>query len=103
MIPGLFFLEDSVGQGAGGAEVGQELEAEADHKVPDVSGHLRAGDEHSPDKHHKHGVEGVADVPQPERITRRRKEVEKKTKRVNVRCRNVQTLLVLKWFVVMIK
>lgn len=59
--------EDSVGQGAGGAEVGEELETEADHKVPDVAGHLRAGDEHPPDEHHQQGVEGVADVPQSER------------------------------------
>lgn len=59
-----FGEEDSVGYGAGRAEVGQELETEADHKVPDVSGHLGAGDEDPPDEDNQHGVEGVADVPQ---------------------------------------
>lgn len=56
--------EESVGYGAGCAEVGEELETEADHKVPDVSGHLGAGDKHPPDENHQQGVEGVADVPQ---------------------------------------
>lgn len=32
--------EDLVCQSAGRSEVGQELVTEADHKVPDVSGHL---------------------------------------------------------------
>lgn len=41
---------DSVFHGAGCLEIGQELKAEADHKVPDVPGHLRAGDEHPPDE-----------------------------------------------------
>lgn len=41
--------EDSVSHGAGGSEIRQELEAQADHEVPDVSGHLRAGDENAPD------------------------------------------------------
>lgn len=56
--------KDSVGYGAGCAEVGEELETEADHKVPDVSGHLWAGDKHPPDENDQQGVEGVADVPQ---------------------------------------
>ena len=55
----------SVGQGAGRPEVGEELEAEADHKVPDVPGHLGAGDEHPPDEHQQQRVEGIADIPQP--------------------------------------
>lgn len=32
--------EDLVCQSAGRSEVRQELETEADHKVPDISGHL---------------------------------------------------------------
>lgn len=31
---------DSVSHGAGGSEIGEELEAQADDEVPDVSGHL---------------------------------------------------------------
>jgi len=55
----------SVSHGGGRPEVGEELEAEADHKVPDVPGHLGAGDEEAPKEHHQDGVEGIADVPQP--------------------------------------
>jgi len=51
--------------GGGGSEVGEELEAQAHHEVPDVAGHLGAGDEDAPEEHHQDGVEGVADVPQP--------------------------------------
>lgn len=57
-------FEDSVGYGAGRPEVREELEPEADHKVPDVSGHLGASDEDPPDEDDQQGVEGVADVPQ---------------------------------------
>lgn len=60
----LWFEEVSVGDGAGCAEVREELETEADHKVPDVSGHLGASDKHPPDEDDQKGVEGVADVPQ---------------------------------------
>ena len=60
-----WFPGPSVSHGARRSEVREELEAEADHKVPDVSGHLGAGDEHPPDQHHQDSVEGVADVPQP--------------------------------------
>lgn len=56
----------SVSHGAGGSEVREELEAQADDKVPDVSGHLRAGDEDAPDQNHQDGVERVAYVSQPE-------------------------------------
>lgn len=31
---------DSVSHGAGSSEIGEELEAQADDEVPDVSGHL---------------------------------------------------------------
>ena len=55
----------SVSHGGGSPEVGEELEAKADHKVPDVSGHLGAGDEDAPKEHHQDSVEGIADVPQP--------------------------------------
>ncbi len=58
-------VPDSLSHGGGSSEVGKELETEADHKVPDVSGHLGAGDEDAPDEHHQDGVEGIADVPQP--------------------------------------
>lgn len=51
-------------ESAGCSEVGQELEAEAHHEVPDVARHLRSGDEHSPDDHHQQRVERVADVSQ---------------------------------------
>lgn len=51
--------------GGGRSEVGEELEAEADHKVPDVPGHLGASHEDAPDDHRQDGVERVADVPQP--------------------------------------
>ena len=57
----------SVFHGAGRSEVGQELEAEADDKVPDVSAHLGPRDEHSPDEHDQDRVERIADVPQPEK------------------------------------
>lgn len=63
--------EDSDGQGAGRTEVGEKLKTEADHKVPDVSGHLGAGDEDPPDENDQHGVEGVANVPQSEEGRRR--------------------------------
>lgn len=56
-------LPGSLSHGGGSSEVGEEFEAEAHHKVPDVSGHLRAGDEHPPDENDQQGVEGVADVP----------------------------------------
>lgn len=56
---------DSVSHGAGGSEIGEELEAQADDEVPDVSGHLRTGDENAPDKNYQDGVESVANVPQP--------------------------------------
>lgn len=52
-------------EGAGCPEVGQELVAEAHHKVPDVSSHLRPRDENAPDDHQEGGVECVSDVPQP--------------------------------------
>lgn len=52
-------------EGAGCPEVGQELVAEAHHKVPDVSSHLRPGDEDAPDDDEEGGVERVPDVPQP--------------------------------------
>lgn len=55
----------SVPEGARCPEVGQELVAEAHHKVPDVSSHLRPRDEDAPDDHEQGGVERVADVPQP--------------------------------------
>lgn len=55
---------DSVSHGAGGSEIGEELEAQADDEVPDVSGHLRTGDENAPDKDYQDGVESVANVPQ---------------------------------------
>lgn len=61
----------SLSHGGGSSEVRQELEAEAHHEVPDVSGHLGSGDEDAPDEHHQDGVEGVADVPQP--VKRERK------------------------------
>ena len=48
--------------------MGEELEAESHHEVPDVVGHLGAGDEHPPDEDEEQRVEGVADVPQPGRI-----------------------------------
>lgn len=57
----------SLSQGGRSSEVGQELEAEAHHKVPDVSGHLGPGDENPPDDHRQDGVEGVTNVPQPGR------------------------------------
>lgn len=56
----------SLSHGGGSSEVGQELEAETDHEIPDVPGHLRTSDEDAPDHHHQEGVEGVADVPEPE-------------------------------------
>lgn len=59
-------LPSSLSHGGGSSEVGEEFEAEAHHKVPDVSGHLGSGDEDAPNEHHQDGVEGVADVPQPE-------------------------------------
>ena len=55
-----------VSHGGGSPEVGEELEAQADHKVPDVPGHLGACDEDTPKEHHQDGVEGIADVPQSE-------------------------------------
>lgn len=55
----------SVPEGAGCPEVGQELVAEAHHKVPDVSSHLRPRDEDAPDDHEEGGVECISDVPQP--------------------------------------
>lgn len=55
----------SLSHGGGSSEVGEELEAEAHHKVPDVSGHLRPGDEDSPEDHSQDCIEGVANVPQP--------------------------------------
>lgn len=57
----------SLSQGGRSSEVGQELEAQAHHKVPDVSGHLGPGDENPPEDHRQDGVEGVTDVPQPGR------------------------------------
>lgn len=51
--------------GGGSSEVGEELEAEAHHKVPDVSGHLGPGDEDSPDDDSQDCVEGITNVPQP--------------------------------------
>lgn len=55
----------SVSHGAGCPEVGQELETQADHEVPDVARHLRSCDEDTPDQDHQDCVEGVADVSQP--------------------------------------
>lgn len=55
----------SLSHGGGSSEVGEEFEAEAHHKVPDVSGHLGSGDEDSPDDHRQDCVEGVTNVPQP--------------------------------------
>lgn len=60
----------SLSHGGGSSEVGEEFEAEAHHKVPDVSGHLGPGDEDSPDDDRQDCVEGVANVPQP-RMQRR--------------------------------
>lgn len=60
----------SLSHGGGGSEVGEEFEAEAHHKVPDVSGHLRSGDEDPPDDHRQDCIEGVTNVPQP-RMQRR--------------------------------
>lgn len=54
----------SLSHGGGSSEVGEEFVTEADHKIPDVSGHLRAGNEDSPDEDNQDGVESVADVPQ---------------------------------------
>lgn len=56
---------DSVSHGAGGSEIGEELEAQADDEVPDVSGHLWTGDEDAPDQNYQDGVESIANVPQP--------------------------------------
>lgn len=53
-----------VGKGTRGSEVGQKLEAQTDNKVPDVPGHLRASDKHTPDKDQQDRVECVTDVPQ---------------------------------------
>lgn len=58
----------SVSHGGGRPEVGEELEAEAHHEVPDVAGHLRAGDEDPPDEDQEQRVEGVVDVPQPGQV-----------------------------------
>lgn len=55
----------SVSHGAGGSEIREELEAQADDKVPDVSGHLRTGDEDAPDQNYQDSVECVANVSQP--------------------------------------
>lgn len=52
----------SVSQGAGRPEIGQELVAQADHKIPDVAGHLWASDKYTPDEDQENGVEGIADV-----------------------------------------
>lgn len=60
-----FPVPGSLSHGGGSSEVGEEFEAEAHHEVPDVPGHLGAGDEDAPDEHHQDGVEGIADVPQP--------------------------------------
>ena len=68
------------GERAGRSEVGEELEAEADHKVPDVACHLGAGDEDAPDEDQQGGVEGVADVPQPEKYGGRERERERRKK-----------------------
>lgn len=54
----------SVSHGAGGSEIREELEAQADDKVPDVPGHLRTGDEDAPDQNDQDGVERVANVSQ---------------------------------------
>lgn len=58
-------LAVSLSHGGGSSEVGEEFEAEAHHKVPDVSGHLGSGDEDSPDDHRQDCIEGVTNVPQP--------------------------------------
>lgn len=62
-----------VGEGTRGSEVGQELEAQTDNKVPDVSGHLRASDKHTPDKDQQDRVKRVTDVPQSERRGEKKK------------------------------
>lgn len=54
-----------MGESAGRSKVRQELEAQAHDEVPDVPGHLRAGDEDAPNEDQQHGVERVSDVPQP--------------------------------------
>lgn len=59
-----------VGEGARGSEVGKELETQTDDKVPDVSGHLRTSDKHTPNKDQQDGVKCVTDIPQSERKTR---------------------------------
>lgn len=53
----------SVSHRTGGSEVGEELVTQADHKVPDVPGHLRPGDEDAPDQDHEDRVEAIANVP----------------------------------------
>lgn len=66
---------DSVSHGAGGSEIGEELEAQADDKVPDVSGHLRTGDEDAPDQNYQDGVESIANVPQPTGKENKRRKI----------------------------
>ena len=76
-----WFPGPSVSHGARRSEVREELEAEADHKVPDVSGHLGAGDEHPPEKDQRQGVESVTDIPQPWRERERERERERGRRR----------------------
>lgn len=53
----------SVSHGAGCSEIRQELETQANDKVPDVSCHLRSCNKDAPDQNHQDGVESIANVP----------------------------------------
>lgn len=64
-----FFL---VGESTRGSEVGKELEAQTDDKVPDVSGHLRTSNKDTPDEDQQDGVKCVADIPQSEIAAKKR-------------------------------
>lgn len=68
-------LRGSVSHCAGGSKIREELEAQADDKVPDVSGHLRAGDEDAPDQNYQDRVECVAYVSQPAGDKKQKKRV----------------------------
>lgn len=61
----------SVSHSAGCSEVRQKFVTQTNHKVPDVSCHLRSCNKNAPDKNHKDSIETITDIPQPEKQIKR--------------------------------
>lgn len=53
----------SVSHSTGGSEVGEELVAQTNHKVPDISCHLWSCNKDAPYQDHKNCIESIAYVP----------------------------------------